>query len=167
MTKHTLNTKEHIVSNKWHNQTFENLKKEKGSNFFYYINMLNLGEDEPLILSPIHHYYYDFEDLKNIKTIIQIKELNKISNLKKFFGNVSKILSPGTNFIGCFKDNKIYRNNIIRSFPGINWLLNNLGYKPNNYLSRNKVMTILNKYNLQIIDITEFDTLTYFYVKKR
>jgi hypothetical protein len=149
-------------------EIYQNLVHERGDNFFYYMNMLNLEKDEdPLILSAIHHYYYDYNELKNIKTIIQIKDLNSVSDIKKFLGNVSQVLTSNTNFIGCFKDNEIHKGNLLNSSRTINWIFNKLNFKVEHYLSRKKVIDLLTKYDLSIVDITEFDNLTYFYAKRK
>lgn len=148
-------------------KNFRSLIKENGKNFYYYLTMISLDKDpDPLILSPLHHYYYDLSEIKNVKTIIQIKELNKISDLNKFLNNIVKVISPDTNFVGCFKDDKIYGTNILRSTKFTDWLFGNFESKPNHYMSRQKVMNILTKYEFNIMDITEFDNMTYFYAKK-
>lgn len=159
--------KEGIENTEKQNIVFKNLLRENGGNFFYYMNMINLEKEDPLILSPIHHYYYDYNELKKVKTIIQIKELNKVSDIKKFLSNVSHVLTPGTNFIGCFKDNKIHKSYIQYNSKTINWILTKINSNVQHYLSRKKVIDLLNKYNLEIVDMTEFDLLTYFYVKRK
>jgi hypothetical protein len=148
------------------NSIFKNLKDENGKNFFYYLNMLNLENDpNSLILSSIHHYYYNVDDLKKVSTIIQVKELNNISDIHKFFKSIVSVLSSNTNLIGCFQDNNIYKNNIFGLSWMTNWILNMIDGKSSHYMSRKKVINILLKYKLEILDITEFDNLTYFYVK--
>ncbi len=50
------------------------------------------------------HYYYDSEELKNVKTVVNLRKLNLIKDLNSFFNNVSMILPKKTDFIGCFAD---------------------------------------------------------------
>ena len=127
--------------------------------------MMNIEEDPNLlILSPIHHYYYDFDEIKNVKTLIHIKELNKISNISKFLTNIDHILSKNANFIGCFRDNKLFYDSFGNGF--INWLISQFDYKENHFLSRKKIINLFKKHRFEIIDITIFEGLTYFCVKK-
>jgi hypothetical protein len=148
-------------------QILSNFIKEGDKNFYYYLRMLNLDEESNyIILSKIHHYYYDFNELRNTKIIIHIKELNSISNVKCFFINLSKVISSNTIFIGCFNDDKIYNNKILQFSNFIDWIINNFRSIPNHYMSRKKVTKFLSKNGFKIIDMTEFNTITYFYAKK-
>jgi len=165
--ENTNKVKDKIQQVEQNENIFNALKNENNKNFFYYLSMLNLEKNgNTLILSSIHHYYYDFNEIKKVKTIIQGKELNKLSDIDKFFKNIIKVLSPDSNFIGCFRDNKIHKDNILKRLKITDWLINKLYDKPNYYLSRKKIIKLLNKHNLKIMDITELDNMTYFYVKK-
>lgn len=69
------------------------LEHIENTNFPYYLNTMNIDSNSDiLILSPVHHYYYDFKELKNIKTIVHPKELNRVSNLHLFIHGLSTIL---------------------------------------------------------------------------
>ena len=58
---------------------FETLSAEKCEMFFHYIDWSGLAKDPNLmVLSLLHHYYYDYEDLKGLKAIINPKLLNNI-----------------------------------------------------------------------------------------
>jgi len=165
--ENTNKVKDKIQQVEQNENIFKTLINENNYNFLYYLSTLNLEKDlNTLVLSSIHHYYYDFNEIKKIKTLIQCKELNKISDIDKFFKNIINVLSPNSNFIGCFRDNKIYKDNILKRLKITDWLINKLHDKPNYYLSRKKVIKLLNNHDLKIIDITELDNITYFYVKK-
>jgi hypothetical protein len=146
--------------------TYRTAFNTNGENFFYYLNMLNLNdEDNTIILSSVHHYYYDFNELRKVKNIIQVKELNKVTDINKFLGNVKKVLSPTANFIGCFRDNKIYKDNVFKKIPIIDWAINKMALKTNHYLSRKRVLKLFDNHNFKIIDITELGNITYFHIK--
>ena len=52
---------------------------EDCKNFGEYLEKLGLsGDSNLLILSSMHHYYYDAEEMINVKTVINLKELNQI-----------------------------------------------------------------------------------------
>ena len=71
------------------NPVFNNLVAEGGGNFYHYINWLGLSKDPNLmILSSIHHYYYDFNELKDVRTLVNLKQLNQINHIDRFLSNV-------------------------------------------------------------------------------
>jgi hypothetical protein len=68
------------------NPVLRTLMNEEGENFANYIDQLGLAKDPNLVvLSSLHHYYYDAEEMTNVKTIVNLKELNQIKQLKIFF----------------------------------------------------------------------------------
>lgn len=137
------------------------------SRLSYYVSMLNIKDDSnTLILSPVHHYYYNIDEIKDVRTLIHTKELNKVSDLKRFMNNTLHVLSKDSMFIGCFRDNKIrqnifYRNRVFYWFNNI--LDGNAIYR---YMSRTMVIKMFMKLKLDIIDMSEVDGITYFCVKK-
>src|SRR5664279_5157415 len=71
---------------------------EGGESLYNYIDWLGLVNDPNLIvLSSQRHYYYEEEDLKNLSTIVNLKQLNQIKNLKGFFQSIFKIIPPKSN----------------------------------------------------------------------
>jgi hypothetical protein len=148
------------------NPVFDSLLAEGGENFFHYINWLGLSKDPNLmILSSIHHYYYDFNDLKGVKTLINLKKLNQISHIDTFLNNVFHVLPPKAKFVGCFMDNKI-RTGIslpfYRSFRLLNGLVNLIDSKTDRFMSRKNVIKLLESHDFRIVDITEINNITYF-----
>jgi hypothetical protein len=153
------------------NPVFENLLAEGGENFYHYINWLGLGKDPNLmILSSIHHYYYDFNDLRGIKTLINIKKLNEINRLDTFLSSVFRVLPPKASFIGCFKDNKI-RGGIgvpfYQSSRLLNSLINLLDSKTDKFMTRKDVIKLLDSHDFALVDMTEISSLTFFCAESR
>ncbi len=148
------------------NPVFDNLVAEGGENFYHYINWLGLAKDPNLmILSSIHHYYYDFNELRGVRTLVNLKQLNQINHLDNFLNNVFRVLPPKANFIGCFKDNKIHRGiavPIYQSFRLLSGLINFIDSKTDRFLSRKYVIKLLESHNFRISDMTEIRDITYF-----
>jgi hypothetical protein len=146
------------------NQNFNNVRD---LNFSYYIRTLNLEDDSNvLVLSPVHHYYYNFDEIKDVRTLVHMKELNKVTDLKGFIVNTTHVLSNDSKFIGCFKDNLIHKNILYRSRI-IHWLSHCLE-DGNIYrsLSRKRMIKMFSKHRFEVLDMSEIDGLTYFCVKK-
>ena len=153
------------------NPVFENLLAEGGENFYHYINWLGLGKDPNLmVLSSIHHYYYDFNDLKGIKTLINLKKLNEINHIDTFLGNVFRVLPSKANFIGCFKDNKI-RGGIgapfYQSFKLLNGIINMINSRTDKFMTRKDVIRLLESHDFRIVDMTEISNITFFCAESR
>lgn len=148
------------------NPVFDNLAAEGGENFFHYINWLGLAKDPNLmILSSIHHYYYDFNDIKGVKTLINLKQLNQINHIDNFLRNVFRVLPLKANFVGCFKDNKIHSGMalpIYQSFRILNSLINMIDSKTDRFMSRRDVIRLLESHEFRIVDMTEIGNITYF-----
>ena len=166
------------------NHIAEILTSEGNESFKHYIEWLGLSGDPKLVvLSSIHHYYYDSEEMNSIKTVINLKELNQIKEIGSFLNSISQILPPKCYFIGCFVDNKkqngfVLRksssdyqlkkkseeinNGIVSKIPFLNMLFSILDLRTNKYLS-GKIVTILLKNNgFKLMDMTELEGLTYF-----
>jgi len=170
-----------IVKN---NPVFEILTAEGCENFVNYIEWLGLDKDPNLVvLSSMHHYYYDAEEIRNVKTVINLKELNKIKQIDSFLHSIFHILQPKSNFIGCFVDNKkqngfILRNNssdyqsrrnseaiengIISRIPFLNMIYSKMDSRTNKYMSRTNFSLLLEDNGFKVMDMTELDGLTYF-----
>jgi hypothetical protein len=160
------------------------LTPDDSEGFVKYIEHLNLDKDSnQVVLSSSHHYYYDAEEMINVQTVINLKELNQIKQLKDFLHTMHFILPSNCNFIGCFINNKkqsgfvlsadpsdfYYKRNsndiengIASSSPLLNKLYNMIDSKTNKYLSERSVSVMLLENGFKIIDMTEIDGLTYF-----
>jgi hypothetical protein len=164
--KITTEDKSGSMDDNQNNPVFDNLLAEGGENFYHYINWLGLGKDPNLmILSSIHHYYYDFNDLKGVKTLINLKKLNEINHIDTFLANVLRVLPSKANFVGCFKDNKIRRGISVpsyQSFKLLNGIINMIDSKTDRFMTRKDVIKLLESHDFGIIDMTEISNITFF-----
>ncbi len=148
------------------NPVFDNLAAEGGENFFHYINWLGLAKDpNMMILSSIHHYYYDFNELKGVRTLINLKPLNQINHIDNFLNNVFRVLPLKANFVGCFKDNKIHSGMALpfyQSFRFLNSLINIIDSRTDRFMARKDVIKLLESNEFRITDMTEISNVTYF-----
>jgi len=138
------------------------LVDEGGENFYEYLDWLGMTEESDIIVLPLtQHYYYDYDDLKGVKTLINLRRLNLIKNLDGFISSLQDMLTPGASFIGCFADSKSERYTGIPSkmFKGI---LNIIDSKTDSDLDLESVSRRLENNGFRLLDITEFSDLTYF-----
>lgn len=146
--------------------TYSDINVLKDSGFYSYLKLIDVDKDtNVLILLPVHHYYYDFNDIKNVRTLVHKKELNKIPNLSRFINSIVQVLSKDSKFIGCFFDNHIHKRLRYRN-RFFHWVFNLIDGRVQIYLSRKKIIKTLTNVGFKIMDITEIDGLTYFCVKK-
>jgi hypothetical protein len=169
-------------------KAINNLIAEGGDSFYNYVDWLGLIDDPDLIvLSSVHHYYFNNDDLKDINTVINLKQLNLIKNIDIFFHSIFKIIPSKSNFIGCFLDNKTqyhfainnilsqyqaknnidpFENGITSRIPFFNKVFNLMDSKTNKYLTRSNVSSLLKEQSFKVLDMTELNGLTYFHSQK-
>lgn len=170
------------------NPIFEKFAKEGYENFYEYLESLGLSKDPDLLtISSYHHYYYDADDFKKVKTVVNLKELNYLKQIKVFFHNICHILPHNSFFIGSFIETKgqdgffHYRNtaqtqnkidddtegkNMMISLPFLNAIYSLMDSNPGRYLTGRTVSLLLEESSLKILDMTEKNGLTYFCSQK-
>jgi hypothetical protein len=160
---------------------------EGGESFYNYVDRLGLAEEPNLVvISSKHHYYYDKEEMKCFNTLINLKELNQIKNIKTFLNSFMDYLPLNSNFVGCFTDNEKvngyelkYRssgerkkgtddikNGIVSSFSFVNMLYSVMDFRVYNYISKTFISQLFGEYGYKIIDMSEVHGLTFFHSKK-
>lgn len=175
--------RETLVNNKF----YEKLRTEGFKNFYVYLNCLGIPKDKDLIiLPPAKHYYYEAEDLKDIKIVVNLKELNEISELTNFFNTIFHNLQPGSYFMGYFFDNKnqnevkkdlrtgskasdisdFLKDTLAIKIPFLNMMLKIMDIKSKRYLTKRTVTSLLEDADLKVLDMTELEGLTYFCSQK-
>jgi hypothetical protein len=138
------------------------LVAEDTGNFIDYLEWQGLTDKRnTLVLPSRFHYYYDSEDLKNIKTVVNLRKLNLIKNLNNFFNNISMILPKKTDFIGCFADsgNTSGENLSLRVYKKF---INFLDSRTDMDLNKRGIARLFFANGLEIVDMTEINGLTYF-----
>jgi hypothetical protein len=170
------------------NEAIDTLIAEVGEGFYNYVDWIGLARDPNLIvLSSLHNYFYDAEEINNIKTVINLKELNKIKRIKSLLKSYLHFLPQKSNFVGYFVDNKkidryILRNSssyfdnkkkiddiensIISRIPLINMLYSKMDLKTNTYMSKSSVTLLLKDYGFKVMDMTEHNDLIFFHSQK-
>ena len=140
----------------------DDLIAEGGENFFHYLSGLGLADEtNMMVLSSKHHYYYDNSELEGVTTLVNLKKLNLIKHLDSFLGTVCDVLSPETNFIGCFSDSETEKENGLTSRM-YKRFINFLDSRVDNRIDKNDVSRLLESRGHKVIDMTEINGLTYF-----
>ncbi len=163
---------------------------EAGANFSYYLRKLGLkNTDATKVLTPQRHYYYDAEELKNVVTLINQKELNYTRDLRNFISSMSLLLPQKSNFIGCFSDSSKMRfletgynlfprhkrseyeylkdNGMFSGIPLIDYIYNFMDSRISRYLTSGSVSEILTENGFILLDMSEKEGLTFFHAKKQ
>jgi hypothetical protein len=140
---------------------------EVDENFKNYLDWHGLAnEGNLLVLSSKLHYYYDYEELKEVTTLINLKKLNLVKHLDDFLHTLYNGLAPKTNFIGCFSDRKTQiRVSIISRL--YKRFLNFLDSKIDVDINSNDFSILLESHGFKVIDMTEINGLTYFRTQNR
>jgi hypothetical protein len=139
---------------------------EDGENFFRYLKTLGLSRENNLVvLSSRYHYYYDENEMKSVKTLINLRKLNMIKYLDEFLFSLVQILPPDTKFLGCFSDCKTNESTITSFLHPIKLLrrkINSLDLSSERTMNKNSVAEMLESFGFKIINMTEMDGITYF-----
>jgi hypothetical protein len=135
---------------------------DSDENFVIYLNRQGLVNEANMVVLPSsNHYYYDNNELKGVTTLINMKKLNLINHLDSFLNTVSDVLSPKTNFIGCFCDSNTQKEAGLTSRI-YKRLINFLDSKTDNEIDKNDVSKLLESSGYKVIDMTVINGLTYF-----
>lgn len=171
-------------NNSRNKQVLEIIGSEGNEDLLSYVEWLGLsGYKNTIVLSSKHHYYYDVEEIKNVKCVINLKELNLIHDLKSFLHSIFRVIPPKSYFVGCFTDNNknngfelkvsssstenetnsdAVDNGITSRIPFLNMLYSFMDLKTNNYLSGESINSLIRVHGFKVIDMTELNGITYF-----
>ncbi len=169
-------------------QIFDDLPEQACLDFIDFLERQRIiSESNMLILPAFHHYFYDTDDLKGVTTLVNLKQLNHLREMREFLRTVCSLLPENGNFVGCFIDNmaqsgfgdnysnipsqlqdKIdnYENGIESKIPFINRMYNIIDSRTNRYLTRRSVVATLEEAGLQIVEIKVINGITYFSSRK-
>lgn len=148
------------------NPVLENIISEGGDDFFQYLNWTGLaGDPNLMVLSSLQHYYYDHNDLKGIRSLINLKSLNHIKHLESFLHTLYRLLPSDSYFVGCFKSCHQHRRRSPFSHPPefLTGIINFLDKKADRRLSKNAVKGLLEENGFKVIDMTDINGMTFFW----
>jgi hypothetical protein len=150
---------------------FDNLIVEGGENFFNYLEMNGFGnEPNLLVLSSKHHFYYDHNDLKGVKVLVNVRRLNIIKHLDSFLHVIFRVLPPDANFVGCFSDNGNLKKDgspFYQTRLFYQKFINFLDSRTDRYMVKSEIIELLDSHGFKVIDMTEIDGLTYFTTRNK
>jgi len=152
------------------NPVVESLLSEGNEDFSNYLHWLGLAKEPNLmVLSSIHHYYYEIDDLKEIKTLINLEKLNHFRHLDSFLQTIFRLLPPKSYFLGCFKESNPKGINVAfyNSSKLFNGLMNIIDSKADMRMSGKEVVKLMEEHGFKVIDVTEINGLTYFCSQNR
>jgi len=148
------------------NQVFTHPVSDEGKDFPDYLTRLGmLGESNLLVLSLRHHYYFDYNDLRDLKVLVILKKLDMIKHLESFLHIIFRILPAGACFIGCFNNNKslIYKElNFNKTATVHNKVHDFLDLIPHHHLNINNFTGIIESHGFKITDMSEIKGQVYF-----
>lgn len=146
------------------NEITYGLSVEDAKNFFSYLKKFKLTNDpDLLILPPNSHYYFDEKELKSVRTLINLKNLNLIKELDSFLYTLIRLLPPDANFLGYFSYNRIKLTGD-GFFSGLTTRLNNiLDFRTDHNMDEKELSDYLQKFGFRIYDMTEMNGLIFFY----
>ena len=138
-----------------------------------YLDRLGLVKESGMLVIPSsRHYFYDAEDMKGIRTVITLRQLNYIREVRDFLKQITGLLPAKSNFIGCFIDNRAqgtgseknnnssgqvsdkteaYENGIESRIPFINRMYSIIDFRTNRYLTRRAVTNLLKESGLELV----------------
>lgn len=156
--------------------------------FSFYLRKLHLeGDPNMIVLSSSNHYYYEAEELRNTKTLVNVKQLNHINQVREFLDNIFSLLPAKSYLTGCFSDNEDQNRFLSDSYKPdlkiegqfdpaengiasrnvfLNMVYNLLDIKTNRYLTKKTVTRELEISGWQVVDMTVIKGLTYFCCQK-
>ena len=171
------------------NKTILDILADEGrEDFKRYIECTGMVKNQNVVvLSSLHNYFYDEEEMMKVNTVINLKEINHIKNIKNFLHSIFHILPQRSNFIGCFVDHEHsgnrdaaeglsdYRkdkntqeieNGIASRFSFLNMVYNLMDSRTNKQLSKSSVELLLEGHGFKVRNMTEINGLTYFLAQK-
>lgn len=148
------------------NSVINDLINEGGEDFYSFLKYLKLsGEKGIMVLSPRHHYYFEYRDLVDVKVLINIVKLNRIKNLGSFLSTLFRVLPSQAKFIGCFSDSKSTNGSKFPFFPPakmFNKVINFLDSKTERDMGRKDAVKYLETHGFRIEEMEEINDIVYF-----
>jgi len=142
------------------------LISEGGLNFFRYLKKRGMsGETDLIVLSSKSHYFYDENDLKRVRVLVNLRKLNVIKHLDMFLNTLVRILPPDTSFVGYFSDNNAHVQHSVSSMISrlYSRLINLMDGKTDRVMNTNDVRGLLERNGFEVMNMTTISGQTYFH----
>ena len=142
------------------------LISEGGVNFFRYLKKRGMsGETDLIVLSSKSHYFYDENDLKRVRVLVNLRKLNVIKHLDMFLNTLVRILPPDTSFVGYFSDNNANIQHSLSSLISRLYgrLINLMDGKTDRVMNTNDVRGLLERNGFEVMNMTTISGQTYFH----
>ncbi|MFO7851452.1 MAG: hypothetical protein ACQERS_05340 [Bacteroidota bacterium] len=179
------------VKGTYREDLYRTLSNDGCEDFYNYIDWLDIAKNLNVIVLPaVKYFYYIPEDLKNTETVINLKPLNLIKDLRSFLVKIYTFLPEYSYFTGYFEDysngknqsdekdkyqpgenadkvisgNKQNRHKLSWFYKIIN-ILFNTGIKQR--LSKKSARSLLEGVGFTVHDITELNGKKYFCAQKK
>ena len=143
----------------------DKMVSEGGNDFYNYLSWIGLsGEPKIMVLSSLHHYYYDNNDLKGIGMLVNMKPLNQVTHLESFLHTLFRLLPGKSHFVGCFcrtkeGNGKSFRQRPVKFFQG---LLSGTRCGNRRILTKDNISKLLENNGFILNDLTDINGMTYF-----
>jgi hypothetical protein len=163
-------------------EAVDQLITEGGNDFYNYLKKTGLAKEDLIVLYSRHGYFYGEEEMTFAKTIVNLKELNHIPDIKSFFHSQLNILPQKCNYIGCFVNSNKHDHHRLRSgsadmadlvdlgiysqYAFLNRLYSIFDSRTNSYMSERSVTLLFRMHGFEMQDMTECNGITFFHSQK-
>lgn len=168
LNRENFNEKLLLYERTFTNPVVENIISEGGDDLFKYLSWTGLSKEPNLmVLSSMHHYYYDHKDMAGIKTLVNLKKLNQVKHLDSFLHTLFRILPPRAYFVGCFRNSssRKKRTSFYNSSRFLTGIVNILDPRAERALTKKGVTQLMEEHGFKIIDITDLNKTTFFWAQ--
>jgi hypothetical protein len=141
---------------------------EGGNDFYQYVKLTGLAKEPNLmVLSSLHHYYYDHDDLRGIQAIVNIKRLNQIKHLESFLHTLYRIMPSKAYFVGCFRHygSKGRKVSFSQSARFLSGLMNIFDPGNERIISKKDAVRLLEGHGFRVMDMTSMNGISYFWAQ--
>lgn len=142
------------------------MNADEGQDFPDYLTGLGLlGESEMLVLSMRQHWYFDYNDLRNLKILVILKKLDLIKHAESLLQTIFRVLKPEAYFIGCFTSDLSSEGKHLISYRShsIYHIVDNfLEPKASHHFNKKYFPEIIEAQGFKIVDMTEIKGQVYF-----
>jgi len=150
------------------NSVLDKMVSEGGKDFYSYLSWTGLSrEPKIMVLSSLHHYYYDHNDLKGIGMLVNMKQLNQVTHLESFLHTLFRLLPCKSHFVGCFRRTKEETGKSFRQMPSkiFHELITGSRGGRGRTLTKETISKLLENNCFTLNDLTDINGMTYFWAQ--